>query len=103
YRTGAFVANLKYCGASTGLSRGFDHYEDYPRSVGEIAATSTLLRNIADNFGVRRLIQNDQHLDRVHAADLTARALPWISAQSGAPFFLFLNYFDAHEPYLPPP
>jgi len=26
-----------------------------------------------------------------------------MGAQSDAPFFAFLNYFDAHEPYLPPP
>ncbi|MCC6848340.1 MAG: sulfatase [Deltaproteobacteria bacterium] len=35
------------------------------------------------------------------AADLNARALPWLDRVE-EPFFLFLNYFDAHAPFLPP-
>jgi arylsulfatase A-like enzyme len=58
---------------------------------------------VADNFRIRRLLQNDEHLNRITAAEISARALDWIGAQSDAPFFAFLNYFDAHEPYLPPP
>jgi arylsulfatase A-like enzyme len=29
------------------------------------------------------------------------RALRWVRADTVAPFFLFVNYYDAHEPYLP--
>jgi arylsulfatase A-like enzyme len=36
------------------------------------------------------------------AGDLTKRALAWL-AQATEPFFLFLNYFDAHTPLTPPP
>jgi arylsulfatase A-like enzyme len=36
------------------------------------------------------------------AADVNARALPWLE-QVEEPFFLFLNYFDAHAPFTPPP
>ena len=36
------------------------------------------------------------------AADLNARALPWLDAVA-EPFMLFLNYFDAHAPLQPPP
>ena len=36
------------------------------------------------------------------AADLNARALPWLDTVT-EPFFLFLNYFDAHAPMQPPP
>ena len=103
YATGGFVANLKYCGASTGLSRGFQHYEDYSRSIGQLASSSTLMRTVADNFRIRRLLQNDEHLNRISGAEISARAIEWIDAQQDAPFFAFLNYFDAHEPYLPPP
>lgn len=103
YATAGFVANLKYVGAGTGLSRGFERYEDYSPSIGEIASTSTLVRTIADNFRLRRLIENDEHLNRITADELNSRAAGWMGAQSGAPFFAFMNYFDAHEPYLPPP
>ncbi|HUU33839.1 MAG TPA: sulfatase, partial [Vicinamibacterales bacterium] len=103
YATAGFVANLGYVGAGSGLGRGFQHFEDYPRSPGQIASSSTIVRAVADNFRVRRLIENDEHLNRVDTADLNRRALAWLDGHGDAPFMLFLNYFDAHEPYLPPP
>jgi arylsulfatase A-like enzyme len=101
YRTAGFAANLGYVGRDTGLARGFSHYEDYQRSLGEFVSSSTLLRRLSGNFRLRALIQNDQHVNRIDAADLSARALDWIAEDSQRPFFAFLNYFDAHEPYLP--
>ena len=89
--------------SETGLARGFLHYEDYTLSVGQIAADSTLVKTLADNFRIRRLIRNDEHLNRKSAADVTESALRWLSQPRERPFFLFLNYFDAHEPYLAPP
>ena len=103
YATAGFAANLGYCSAETGLGRGFQHYEDYPRSLGQIASSSTLVRTVADNFRLRAWLQNDEHLNRVSAARQNERALAWLSTHGKTPFFLFLNYFDAHEPYLPPP
>jgi arylsulfatase A-like enzyme len=103
YRTGGFAANLGYCSLQSGLGRGFEHYEDYPRSIGQIASSSTLVRKVADNFTLRRIVKNDQHLNRVDAASLNGRVLRWLgSRRDSAPFFIFVNYFDAHEPYLPP-
>jgi arylsulfatase A-like enzyme len=102
YRTAGFVANLGYCSRDTGLARGFEHYEDYQRSLGQIASSSTLVRKVADNFNLRRVLQNDQHLNRIGAAELNDRVLTWASSHAVSPFFVFINYFDAHEPYLPP-
>jgi arylsulfatase A-like enzyme len=103
YLTAGFAANLGYCSFESGLGRGFGHYEDYPRSLSQVVSNSTLLRTIANNFKVRRLIGNDQHLNRVSGADLNDRALRWLSRHGDSPFFMFMNYFDAHEPYLPAP
>ena len=33
---------------------------------------------------------------------LTANALKWLDKRSDRPFFLWLHYFDPHEPYAPP-
>jgi arylsulfatase A-like enzyme len=30
-------------------------------------------------------------------------ALAWLGDRPGGPFFLFLNYMDTHEPFMPPP
>lgn len=103
YRTAGFISNTGYCSYESGLSRGFVHYEDYRITLGEIAASSTLLKTIADNFRLRRLIQNDQHLNRQPADVVNHKVLKWLSANKEKPFFMFINYYDAHEPYLPPP
>jgi arylsulfatase A-like enzyme len=102
YATAGFAANLGYVSDESGLGRGFQHYEDYPRSLGQMASSSTLVRTVADNFRFRRLIRNDEHLNRVPASELNRRASDWLDAHGNTPFLLFLNYFDAHEPYLPP-
>lgn len=36
------------------------------------------------------------------AEDVTDAALRWLGQRPEAPFFLFLNYFDPHDPYKPP-
>jgi arylsulfatase A-like enzyme len=97
------VANLRYCGHQTGLDRGFIHYHDYPVSLGQFLSSSMLWRKALGNFRLRRLIANDQHLSRKSAAEVNRAALDWVDRIGQRPFFLFLNYFDAHEPYLPPP
>lgn len=102
YATAGFIANYGYCGAETGLARGFAHYEDYVVTLGQLVSSSTLLRTVADNFRLRRLLQNDEHLNRKTADDLNAAVLAWLDRDRTRPFFAFVNYFDAHEPYLPP-
>jgi arylsulfatase A-like enzyme len=102
YATAGFIANTGYCSFESGLQRGFTHYEDYRLSLGQIVANSTLLRTIADNFRLRRLIENDEHVHRQGADLITDDFLKWLSNVKNRQFFAFLNYFDAHEPYLPP-
>ena len=102
YATAGFVANYRYCGYESGLQRGFIHYKDYPVSWGEIVSSSRLTRMIGDNFRLRRLIRNDEHLNRKSAAQINDEVLDWLSTKRKGPFFVFLNYFDAHGPYLPP-
>ena len=41
------------------------------------------------------------HLGR-RATEITDRAIEWLD-RTEEPFFLFLNYFDPHAPYAPPP
>jgi arylsulfatase A-like enzyme len=37
------------------------------------------------------------------AERVNEEALRWIKEDSKRPFFLFINYMDAHDPYVPPP
>ena len=107
YQTAGFAANTNCCSYETGLDRGFTHFEDYPltprsllgrtvpgkldpREHPAVAATSTTRSGSASNPAMRSGI-NDAFLD-------------WLRRRRpDRPFFAFLNYFDAHEPYMPPP
>ncbi|MGH7474842.1 MAG: sulfatase [Longimicrobiales bacterium] len=102
YRTGGFVANLIYATYETGLDRGFHTYVDHPISVAELIRSSTLGRMIAPRRALRALIGTDELLGRRSAATINEEFLRWIDSPSDRRFFAFLNYFDAHDPYLPP-
>jgi arylsulfatase A-like enzyme len=103
YITAGFVANTLYCGYQTGLSRGFIHYEDYPISIGEIFGSSSLGQAIAGAYWPRRIIKNYQVLGiNKKASEINESFLNWLSRRGQRPFFAFLNYMDAHAPYLPP-
>ncbi len=102
YLTAGFVANTFYTSRESGLGRGFTHYEDYRVSPGQIALSSFLSRAITNDGTLRRLVDNHQRLNRKDAVEVNREFLRWLSRKEGRPFFAFLNYYDAHEPYLPP-
>lgn len=107
YMTGGFVANTHFCNARFGLDRGFARYEDRPedrRIDGyEVLRSAGLGRRIADAFAQAGypLAGGSPAKD---AEILNRDALEWIegAAATGRPFFAFLNYFDAHHPYIVP-
>lgn len=104
YHTAGFVANLSYCGRETGVNRGFLHYEDYPVSIGQVAISSSLGQTVVSSDRLRRAIGYHELVNRKTAAMINNDFLKWLSGRDTEhPFFAFLNYFDAHEPYLPPP
>lgn len=100
YCTGGFVANWMYCDRVYGLNRGFTHYQDYHVSLEQTAKSSFLSRAAAvAAFGV---MERRQVLARKDARVVDGEFLHWLDRVPGGPFFAFLNYMDAHEPYLPP-
>ncbi|MCI0460887.1 MAG: sulfatase-like hydrolase/transferase [Gemmataceae bacterium] len=106
YSTGGFVANRYYAGIDSGLARGFAHYDDYDPTPGEFINSSTLTKRLFGARGVRRLLDFQDLYGRKNASEVSASFLDWQArvqrSEPGRPFFAFLNYFDAHDPYLPP-
>ncbi len=80
YATGAAVSSIVLSHA-TGISRGFDFYED---NVEPTKAGQTLSR-------VQR-----------HGNETAALLEDWIGPRADAPFFAFLHLFEPHSPYEPP-
>ena len=120
YATAGFVANLIYCSYDTGLDRGFTHYEDYvlerlmalrtasliDQAVTELSALSGLVdagpfRSLRAAIG-RSFFPREQRKD---AGAINRAFVGWLSQrpEPARPFFAFLNYMDAHSPYVLPP
>ena len=45
---------------------------------------------------------NPSRVQRVQAEEINSFAIPWLKQHAGQDFFLFVHYWDAHTPYLPP-
>jgi len=92
YRTGAVVANRLYLNRRLGFDRGFEHFDSRRgTSVDRYLA-------LASGLG-RHLRLGRAYRDAERITDL---ALEWLAAPRAEPFFLFLNYLDAHDPLAPP-
>ncbi|MDX2122054.1 MAG: sulfatase-like hydrolase/transferase [Gemmatimonadota bacterium] len=104
YRTAGFVGNLPYGSRALGLGRGFLHYEDIPVTLPQMMLHSTLGRWLKANLlsPIRKRMGRHDLFDRRQGTAITDRFLAWSGATAGRPFFVFLNYYDAHHPYLPP-
>jgi arylsulfatase A-like enzyme len=104
YLTAGFVGNLTFTVTGTGLARGFLVYEDFPVSVGQAILCTALGRRLAGSTTLRRIIGYHELLNRKDAKKVTDEFLGWERTHGTGdhPWFVFLNYFDAHEPYFPP-
>ena len=99
------VANHWYCGAETGLGRGFQSgTDDCNLSSESFAIASALGRRIAETRCVKRWLTGSEcnAVGRRDADDVCRRALTWLERRPARPFFMFLNFFDAHDPYVAP-
>ncbi len=81
FRTAAFVGS-KALDQKFGLQQGFDVYDDQMSSSRDVEG---------------RLV-----LPERPAAVTTDRALNWLRQHPGGRFFLWVHYYDPHDPYDPP-
>ncbi|MFQ5876465.1 MAG: sulfatase [Acidobacteriota bacterium] len=76
YRTGAFLSGWTLRATLSGLSQGFDEYDD----------------RMQDRY---RLVNSQRFAHQV-----TPQAIRWVEENASGPFFLWVHYFDPHAPYL---
>jgi arylsulfatase A-like enzyme len=100
YQTAGFTANRGFAGKRSGLDRGFARYEDHENSPSGWVASWWLSRTVAQWF--RERVGDHRPWWKVRADEINGRFLGWLSRAEARPFFAFLNYMDAHQPYLPP-
>ncbi len=102
YRTGGFSANTLFFTRRQGHGRGFLHFEDNYQSAPDAFFNSSLYGFIFDFYGLRKALNYEGVPTRVLASDINRSVLDWIDRDSDRPFFVFMNYFDVHDPYTPP-
>jgi len=107
FATAGFVGNTFYCNALYGLNRGFDRYDDaYENqsiSFFEVFWNSSLGRKLIHLLGYPTRVADGETWVRKSAEMINQDALAWLRGRpKQQPFFLFLNYYDAHAPFLPP-
>jgi arylsulfatase A-like enzyme len=101
YATGGFAANHYYCTRSTGLDRGFQRYRDHELSWDELLRHCFAINWVArTKVGWSWLGVYDE-LGRKDGSQVVREFFAWSGQHRDRPFFAFLNFFDAHDPYLP--
>jgi arylsulfatase A-like enzyme/Tfp pilus assembly protein PilF len=76
--------------ARFGLDQGFDLFDD------EISESY-------EDFGGRRLVSPRRlYFDERKAARVNDAVFPWLEQQGDDPFFLWVHYYDPHQPHDPP-
>jgi arylsulfatase A-like enzyme len=102
YVTAAISANYGYLSPAYNLNQGFGYYENLYPILG--LQRSFLLREPLRLVISRLTAPAEPDRQCSPARDVTQRAITILDRirRRERPFFLFLNYMDAHAPYLPP-
>ena len=104
YWTAGVVANYARLQPYAGLAKGFAVYDAYMPVQLSMPTDSYYLRE-----GARRVLSLAVdtaafEMRTLHAADINRHAFALLDqVRKGGPFFLFINYMDAHMPYVPQP
>lgn len=94
YETRAISSNT-WISEEFGFDRGFDVFQHAWRWDDAHVADRSLAESDDDEWRTRAT-------EDLRADDTTDQALDWLSSSTDRPFFLFLNYIDAHFEYAPP-
>ncbi|QEH32392.1 Choline-sulfatase [Aquisphaera giovannonii] len=105
YQTAGFVGNTNSCNYETALDRGFIHYDDYA-----LTPRALLTRTVPGRWMLENLLllvdpyeRKWANLQSRGAEGINGAFLGWLDRRrADRPFFAFLNFFDAHEPYVAP-
>lgn len=109
YVTGGIVANYMWLAPWFGLNRGFDYYFCAPRYL---QTSLTQRETLPVSPILDALLKRADRLARTNcsilhnyyrAGEITDMALAFMKRNRHRPFMLFLNYWDPHSPYNPPP
>jgi arylsulfatase A-like enzyme len=100
YETAGFIGNTYYLENGWGTGQGFGTYDDLSSSV-----LHSLAQTLLGNAVIQPLYQifgRYDAFDRRNGEEVNADFCRWFHHNLHRPFFAFINYFDGHDPYIPP-
>jgi arylsulfatase A-like enzyme len=98
YSTAAIVSNHISLDQHSGFAQGFDYY--YANSRETPLAFPMLGSFFFLRFFPKSPLAQTAYFH--HAEKINNEAMYWLRKNGRAPFFLFVNYMDAHTPYISP-
>ena len=107
YETAAIVSNLTLS-KEAGMAQGFEYYDNRER----IAVDTAMCRTLSPAQWMLKAFQryvfdfdprHDVYDFCRNAGEITPLVYDWIGENRERPFFLFVNYMDAHNPFHPHP
>jgi len=101
YETAGFNGNPYFGVNPWGLGRGFETYIESTSSLGYSFDAARIGGGLIEPFREEWL--NGTRVNQYTAQQLNEHVYRWFDHRSDRPYFLFLNYNDAHEPYQVPP
>ncbi|MGH7897931.1 MAG: sulfatase, partial [Candidatus Binatia bacterium] len=91
YATAAVVNNY-FVGSEVNLAQGFDEFREFPKhTLGRSVGARLLRRSLPEWFR-----------EDASTAELSRLAVEWLEGHAERDFFLWVHYYDPHEPYDPP-
>ncbi len=103
YETAGFVANYYFLSPSFGINRGFDHYESFRLTPGRAFRSTAIGEEAYSKWRFFDKIEKNNSFGNKNAEILRIEFLRWLDRRSQTkPYFAFMNFIDAHAPYLPP-
>ena len=107
YTTAAFVSSAALS-LRLGFDQGFDYFDEaYDDGLlALIDAARTI--NLSELIFLTPLYRIFERMlptlpAQTHAGTVNSHVMPWLEANADRSFFLWVHYYDPHEPFTPPP
>ena len=101
YTTAAFSANATVFNKRNGFGRGFIHFDDHFQTIGDMVK-NTVYGRMFEYYVMNKILNYKDEMGRIRASDVNQSVFNWVDSVQAQPFFIFINYYDVHSPYIPP-
>jgi arylsulfatase A-like enzyme len=100
YINAGFIGGY-FCSSFFGMAQGFHYYYENLFNLIHEFENFFVTRIFRSLFSLSDFFERHGLAGKKIAPQINRAALKWVKHNDHTPFFLFLNYFDPHHPYIP--